>query len=67
MYNATLYDIGQTIRHVSITPGIHVIYVTSLGFKQVDFFGNTPLELAIQLRCESSIIQLLAGVEEVSE
>ena len=39
----------------------------SLGFRDLDFFGNTPLELAIQLRCDSSIIKLLAEVEEVSD
>lgn len=37
-----------------------------LDFRDVDFFGNTPLELAIQLKSNSSTIKLLGEVEEVS-
>lgn len=31
----------------------------------MDFFGNTPLALALQIKCDHSIIRILAEMEEV--
>lgn len=52
--------------YCSIKTSISKVFCVILGFREVDFFGNSPLELAIQLRCDSSIIKLLAELEEVS-
>ena len=50
----------------SVPHSYHFISLFSfLDFKEVNYLGHTPLELAIQLKSNCSIIQMLSDLEEV--
>ena len=59
---------GESVYHTCIRNGdqdmLKTLLKAGISFREVDFFGNTPLELAIQLKCDGLIIQLLAEAEE---
>lgn len=64
------YD-GQSVYHICVRVGdiemLRTLIKAGIYFKEVNFLGYTPLELAIQLKCNSSIIKILSQLEEVSD
>ncbi|XP_028404975.1 uncharacterized protein LOC114527500 isoform X2 [Dendronephthya gigantea] len=59
---------GQSVCHVCVRNGdvdmLETLLKAGISFREVDFFGNTPLALALQIKCDRSMIKILAEIEE---